>query len=125
MKGTKLTLGGRERTLRYDLNAVAEIGDRLGLEVRIASLGDDIFSKPLPLSALRTVIWAGLIHEEPDLTEKEVGAWIDEDNWAEVFKVFFSRFGATSQETQAKILRGFGAPVDEEEPTPVTEEAVS
>lgn len=121
-KGTKLTLGGKERILRYDLNAVAEIGDRLDLQVRIASLGEDIFSKPLPLSALRTVIWAGLIHAEPDLTEQQVGSWIDEDNWTEVFQAFFARFGATSQETQSKILTAFNAPT-EEKPSPEPETA--
>jgi hypothetical protein len=107
-KGTKVQLGGEARILRYDLNAVAEIGDKLGLKVRLAHLGEDLMDAPLPLSALRTVIWAGLLHAEPELEERTVGGWIDEDNWQEVFQAFFARFGATSPETQATVMRAFG-----------------
>ena len=107
-KGTKVLLGGKERVLRYDLNAVADVGDALGIKVRLAHLGEDLMDTPLPPSALRTVIWGGLLHEEPDLKEREVGAWVDEDNWQEIFQSFFARFGVTSPETQATVMRAFG-----------------
>lgn len=108
-RGTKVELGGKARILRYDLNALAEIGDKLGIEVRLSHLGEDLLDARLPLSALRTFVWAGLLHEEPELTEREVGGWVTEDNWREVFDSFFSRFAATSPETQARVMRAFGA----------------
>lgn len=108
MKGTRISLGGKERELRYDLNAIAEIGDRLGLTIRLAHFQEDLMDAPLSLSAVRTVLWAGLIHAEPDLTEKEVGAWVDQDNITEVFVVFSSLFTGTSPEIKQQIREKFG-----------------
>ena len=97
MKGTLLKdFGGKDRYLRFDANAWGELGDRLGLTLRLGSFQKDLMETPLPLSALRTFIWAGLLHAEPDLDEKTVGGWIDEDNMAEVLSAFFVRFGGMS-----------------------------
>lgn len=91
-----MKLGGKERQLRYDLNAIAEVGERLGIEVRLDQLGSDLLDKPLPLSALRIILWAGLRHEDDTLTPEDVGAWVDQDNIGEVMQCFFSLFGKTS-----------------------------
>jgi hypothetical protein len=107
-KGTKVELGGKERVLFYDLNAVADIGDKLGITVRVAYLGEDLMGTPLPPSALRTFVWGGLLHAEPDLDERTVGAWVTEENWTEIFQLFFARFSVTSPETQAQVMRAFG-----------------
>lgn len=88
-----LDLGGEERRLRYDLNAIAEIGERLDITVRLDSLGQDLLTKDLPLKTLRVLIWAGLIWENEKLTEKQVGAWITTDNIVEVANAFFALFG--------------------------------
>ena len=94
-KTIKLVLGGKERRLSYDLNSIAEIGERLNIRVRLSSLGADLMERELPLRALRTLLWAGLVHEEPDLTEEEVGAWVTLDNVQEVTEYFFELFGGT------------------------------
>lgn len=94
MRAVTVNIGGRERRLRYDLNAIAEIGDRLKIAVRLDRLGEDIMAQPLPLSAIRTILWAGLIHESPELTEHEVGGWIDTENMQEVIGGFFQLFGS-------------------------------
>ena len=52
--------------------------------------------KPLPLSSLRTILWAGLVHENKDLTPEEVGGWVDQENFGEVMRCFFSLFGKIS-----------------------------
>ncbi len=117
MRGTTITLNGEERRLRYDLNAWAEIGDRLGLTVRIAHVQQDLLEARLPLRALRTVLWAGLIHENNKITEEEVGSWVDTDNMAEVLKDFFSHFGIASMvfdpeempEEVAEMMQGLQA----------------
>ena len=87
-----LELGGKERRLRFDLNAVAEIGERLDITVRLDELGKDLMSKPLPLSALRILLWAGLRHEDSELTPETVGSWVDQDNIREVAERFFTLF---------------------------------
>lgn len=73
-KAIKLTLNdGIERNLKYTLNALAELEDRYG-NVQAAF---DKLEKENSMKALRCILWAGLIHESPDLTELEVGNLID------------------------------------------------
>ena len=72
-KDIKITLSdGVERTLRYDLNALAEMEDRYGsVGAALKALENN------SIKAVRFVLWAGLIHEEPGLTEQKVGSLID------------------------------------------------
>lgn len=88
-----INLGGKERRLKFDLNAVAEIGERLNINVRMESLWKDITSASLPLSSLRVLLWAGLRHEDTEITPEEVGSWVDQDNIKEVWERFFTLFG--------------------------------
>lgn len=94
MRGVTLEIGGKTRRLRYDLNAIAELGDRLGLRVRLDHFKEDLMGAPLPLASLRVVLWAGLIHEEASLTPEVVGGWVDTDNMGDVLAAFFELFGA-------------------------------
>lgn len=72
-KVVKITLlDGVERTLRYDLNAMAELEDRYG-SVDAAFEAMDKNS----IKAIRCVLWAGLLHEDESLTEQKVGSLID------------------------------------------------
>ena len=90
-----LELGGQTRRLKYDLNAIAEIGERLGITVRLSNLGADLLERELPLKAVRTILWAGLVHEDVELTEETVGGWVDQNNLQEVMESFFGLFGGT------------------------------
>ncbi|GMA55498.1 hypothetical protein GCM10025857_68550 [Alicyclobacillus contaminans] len=61
----------KERTLKYDLNAFAEIEDRFGtLQKAFEEL------EKRKLKAVRAILWAGLLHEDPKLTEQQVGAML-------------------------------------------------
>lgn len=102
-RGTKISLGGEERILRYDLNALAEIGDRLDIQIRISRINEDLLERPLPLKAFRTVIWAGLVHEDPDLTEEQVGAMVDVGELPEVMGDFFGLLGTTSLDDDTQM----------------------
>lgn len=95
MAGRTVTieLGGKERHLKYDLNSLAEIGERLNITVKLNSFAEDLMSTPLNPSALRVLLWAGLRHEDPDLTVEQAGAWVDLDNIGEVWERFFTLFG--------------------------------
>lgn len=68
--GVGIELNGRRRTLRYDLNALALLEEKLG---RSISQLDDV---EMGIRSIRALIWAGLQHDDPDLTEQDVGAWI-------------------------------------------------
>lgn len=131
--GVKLNLGGKERQLRYDLNAIAELGDRLEIRIRLAHFEKDLMNVMLPPSAIRTLIWAGLIADEPDLTEKEVGSWVTQDNFMEVLTGFFGLFGEMSSETREQVAGMVGMTVEDLEgardgsppATPMTEVGVA
>lgn len=73
-KTISITLSdGIPRTVRFTLNALAELEDRYG-SVQAAF---DKLEKENSMKALRCILWAGFIHETPDLTEHEVGDLID------------------------------------------------
>lgn len=82
-KVVTLELGGKERTLKFDLNAFAELEERFGsVEEAMRALQQG------GMKAIRTILWVGLIHEEVILDEKtgepigynitpyQVGGWI-------------------------------------------------
>lgn len=73
--GVPITIGGAARNLRYDLNALIELEETTGLDV----LNDDAMAD-LSLKMMRALLWAGFLHEAPDLTEREVGSWITLQN---------------------------------------------
>lgn len=73
----------KERHLKFDLNAFAEIEEQYGS----VDEAMDALEKG-SIKALRVVLWAGLIHEEldengnPKVTPKEVGSLIDITSFA-------------------------------------------
>lgn len=78
-KGVKLMLGEKERTLKYDLNSFAELEERYG-SVEEAM---QVLQKGT-IKGIRTLLWCGLVHEDEQLTEKQVGAMIDIGDLAEL-----------------------------------------
>ena len=72
-KDIKITLNdGVERTIKFTLNALAELEDRYGsVDEAFKQLDNN------SIKAVRCVLWAGLIHEDPELTEQQVGNLID------------------------------------------------
>ena len=63
---------GVTRTLKYDLNAMAELEELYGdVDAVFAKLEKGSFK------SIRSVLWAGLLHEDHTLTEQQVGSLID------------------------------------------------
>jgi hypothetical protein len=115
MKGTKVHIGGKDRVFRFDLNSIGDLGDKLGIMVRPAHIVEDLLERAYPLSAIKTFVWAALIHAEPDLDEREVGSWVDlEENGREVAEAFFGAFTAIFS-GPAGVLRGLAIEHEEEE----------
>jgi len=83
-KAIKLFLGGKERTLRYDLNAFAELEEKYGsIEKTMTAL------EAGSIKSVRLILWAGLLHEhqiidlktlkptgEYSITPMDVGGWV-------------------------------------------------
>lgn len=99
-KTVVLELGGKKRRPIFTLNAGVEIEERIGLKLhhimgegswveKLGSLDVGLFR------AMRTIVWAGLLAGDPELTEEEVGGWITQDNAGEVIEGFFGLLGAT------------------------------
>ncbi len=65
-----LILGGRERTLCFDFNAICVASKATGLNLLKSIVSE------LDPQALRGLLWAALLRDEPTLTIDEVGAMI-------------------------------------------------
>lgn len=78
-----IELDGKERVIRYDLNAFAELEKRFGtVDAAMTALQTGSFA------SIKTILWVGLIHEEavidPDtgdvisynINPYQVGSWI-------------------------------------------------
>jgi hypothetical protein len=94
----------KPRHLRYDLNALAEIEDKLGISIDQLA-GGFCFG----MKAIRTVLWAGLIHEDEELTEKEVGAMIDMENIEDVTSSIMDSLGMAFPDAPKNAASGQGA----------------
>lgn len=103
-KTIKLTLNdGVERELIYDLNAMAEMEDKYGsVEAAFDALENN------SIKAVRFVLWVGLIHNDPSLTEQQVGSLID-------MKYLQELMGSLSEAFEADM------PVAEADATPKVE----
>lgn len=86
----------KARNLYYNLNAIAEIEDKLGIP--LSKMGE----VDLGVKSIRTMLWAGLIHEDPELTEVEVGNLVDFENISYVQEKVGEAFAAaTEKKSQA------------------------
>lgn len=73
-RGFKITLNdGIERTIRFTLNALAELEEKFGS----INAAFDKLEKENSVIALRSILWAGLLSDDPTITELEVGNLID------------------------------------------------
>lgn len=62
----------KKRTLKYTLNSFAEMEERYGkIDIAVKQMEDG------SVKAIRFMLWAGLMHNNEELTEKEVGALLE------------------------------------------------
>lgn len=85
-KAVPLVLNEETHHLVYDMNAFCFL---LDVGVDAMNLDDE---RMKDLRVVRKLVWAGLKHETPDLTEHVVGSWIDLSNLAEVATAFTAAF---------------------------------
>ena len=87
----QIELGDKTRTIKYDLNAFAELELRFG---SVQKAMDDLQSGSM--KSVRIILWAGLIHEEAivdefsgeptgyKITPYQVGGWVDPTRMQEI-----------------------------------------
>lgn len=68
-----IELGGKTRHIRFTFNALVALEEELGIP--ISEIGE-IMSGSVSLTNLRRLVWAGLIHEDKDLTQEQVGEFL-------------------------------------------------
>jgi hypothetical protein len=85
----KITLD-KERVIKFDLNALADVEDALGYS--LAEIGEKVSIK-----TMRTLLTAGLRHEDEDLTERYVGSLITMDNMKEVQEALGVAMGGSTK----------------------------
>ena len=95
-KDIKITLNdGVERTIKFTLNALAELEDRYGsVDEAFKQLDNN------SIKAVRCILWAGLIHEDPELTEQQVGNLIDIQYMQELMTSLGDAFDADMPKTE-------------------------
>lgn len=78
----------KERTIKFTLNTLIDVEDSLGYS--LTELGENI-----SIRVMRTLLTAGLRHEDADLTEDYVGSLITMDNMGEVQEALSNAMGST------------------------------
>lgn len=80
----------KTRTFRFTLNALEEVEERLGFDLA------EMEGKKLKIKEIKVIMWAGLIHEDPELTLDDVGAMIDMENLSYVQEKMGKAFKAAN-----------------------------
>ncbi len=103
-KSTKIVIGGEEHTLKYDLNAFAELEEYYG------SIDDAMnAAEKGKIKALRALLWAGIIHEylddkgSPTIKPHELGAMISMEDLS-------TMFGTLNEAIQGALPEDTGKP---------------
>ena len=66
----KITLNGKNYTMRYTVNSLCALEDRTGMPI------DQLMARQF--SATRLLLWAGLVEEQPELSVNDAGALISD-----------------------------------------------
>ena len=98
-KAKTITLSdGVEREIRFTLNAMAELEDRYGsVDAAFKAMENN------SIKAVRCVLWAGLIHADENLTERQVGNLIDTDCLEEIMASMSEALDADMPEKDSEL----------------------
>ena len=81
MAKASITLGGKAWALRYDMNALAELEG--ALHFTMAEIGARFKRGRVGTREIRALVWAGVLHEDEDVTIRQVGNWLTEAGFLE------------------------------------------
>jgi hypothetical protein len=107
----------KERTLLLDLNAFAE------LEEVYESVDDALDGlQKGKIKAVRAILWAGLVHEDEELTQKDVGKLIGFSNLQEISAKINEAFSIHMSDPEPEDESGEEQGTDPNLKSPSTEE---
>ncbi len=66
-----LEIGGRDRKLAFDMASILTVEQQTGVNLMAAALTE------VSATSMRAVLYAALLHDDPDLSIEQVGKWID------------------------------------------------
>jgi hypothetical protein len=117
IKKVPLTIGGKDRTLCYDTNALIDLGEALevnlltpegwealtGKWIPPTSFGDEKTWEPVvpTFRMVRAIVWAGLRHEDEKITERQVGAMMDPTNMGPIIDAYMEAWKTQDVTTPA------------------------
>lgn len=107
IKAVPITLD-RDRTIVYDLNALAELEDRTGRNMLDKDALSVFLDKPTAKD-LRLFLWAGLIHEDPALQPADVGRFLTISKMVEISGKIGEAFGNSMPEPPEATEDGEGS----------------
>ena len=94
-EGKKITLGGKEFQVKFDLNALCNLQEKFGDFTKAFENIETDFKK------IRSLLHIGLANgENENITESEVGALIDMNNLNEVTEALTEAFGNAMPSTE-------------------------
>lgn len=88
----------KERTLKFDLNAMVTFEEATGKSLMKGQLK----SEDMGPRDVRVLLWACLLHEDETLTERQVGSWITVDNLMAVVEKLNEAFEVAMPESEGK-----------------------
>ena len=96
----------KSRKLKYTTNALAELEDVL--DAPLTQLGENMAG----IKTIRALVWAGLLHESPDLTINQAGDLLDYANLNDVSEkvkeALELAFGEKSKKNKVSARNGAG-----------------
>lgn len=75
----------RQVKLKMDMNALCELEEAMG--EKIPNIGDMVQQRRIGIKECRAMLWAGLLHQNEDITMKEAGEIMTGAGFAETMKV--------------------------------------
>ncbi|GIP38638.1 hypothetical protein J31TS4_19180 [Paenibacillus sp. J31TS4] len=99
----------KPRYLRYKSNSLKALEKELGIKIT------RLDTKNMGITEMIALLWAGLLHEIPDLTLEQAGDLLDETDMAEVMSkcgealtLAFNRNGAQAEKNKVSGLSSTG-----------------
>lgn len=126
VKGVPIEIEGKVYHLKYDFNAFADLEEKYGtLTEALNALGGEIQKDPdgkvimitdpdtgkeeparkVSIKALRSIFWAGLLFENPSITEREAGALLDLNTIKRIGPQLAKALKASMPEAEDKISK--------------------
>lgn len=102
-RGVPLELGGRPRIILFTTRALRTFEERLKLNALQEF-------RNLSMTGFVGLLWAGLLHEEPELELSQVEEWLDAADFREVDRALGQAFRQAFRGGEGPITPGQAAP---------------